>query len=204
MHAFIHSSSQPASQPASHWTLFLVALIRVFFHKGGVLSKIIDPKSAQDAQQTDSKATKNREEIDQKSCQNQRKIDEKSTRNGPRRPQEQLWSNRRAKKSKKEAKKSISGAPRGRPGDPKFIEKRIKKTMKKRRPQKSFFFSRIFCFFKFSKVVFFVFLAILGPPWWSFLVIFLASPFSSIFFEDFSNLLKKWKSKNCSKHCACA
>ena len=69
---------------------FVVDLIRVFFHKGGVLSKIIDPKSAQDAQQTDSKATKKREEIDQKSCQNQRKIDEKSTRNGPRRPQEQL------------------------------------------------------------------------------------------------------------------
>ena len=57
--------------------------------------------------------------------------------------------------------------------------------MQKRHPQKGLFFT-IFWFLKFSKVGLFAFLAILGPPWWSFLVIFLASPFSLIFCEDFN------------------
>ena len=119
------------------------------------------------------KTTKNRP----KWCQNQPKIDEKLTRNGPRRPQEQLWSDRRAKKSKKVAEQSILDAPRGRPGDPKFIEKCIKKTMKKRFLPKTIFFRNLSAFRASRRR----FSSILGPKmdartiifWWFFETVFL-------------------------------
>ena len=139
---------------------------------------------------------KKREEIEQKSCQNQPKIDEKWTWKGPRRPQEQLWSDRRAKKSKKEAERSILGAPRGCPGDAKFMKKRIEKTIKKRYLPKTTFFHNLSAFPGFRRR----FSSILDPKmdartvifWW-----FFGTVFSRRFFVIFVRKKKKreiWKS----------
>ena len=139
---------------------------------------------------------KKREEIEQKSCQNQPKIDEKWTRKGPRRPQEQLWSDRRAKKSKKEAERSILGAPRGCPGDAKFMKKRIEKTIKKRYLPKTTFFHNLSAFPGFRRR----FSSILESKmdartvifWW-----FFGTVFSRRFFAIFVGKKKKreiWKS----------
>ena len=67
-------------------------------------------------------------------------------------------------------------------------------------PQKTSFFN-IFLIFRFSNVDFSVFLAILGTPWQSFLVIFQDCIFWSFFCTFFDKKTKSEKSENCLKPC---
>merc|ERR1712078_120847 len=158
MHASIHPSIE---------LFFLVALITVFFFREGSQKEHLkacackknNPELAQDGQQNDSKLTKktrkNQAKMVPKSTENQRKID-------PKRSQETPGAALKRQASKKVEKISGTvdfGRPRGRPGDPKFIEKCIKKTMKKRFLPKTMCF-RILSAFRASRRRF---SSILGP-----------------------------------------
>ena len=66
---------------------------------------------------------------------------------------------------------------------------------------KKLLFSAFLGFFRFSKGGFSAFLAILGTPWWSFLVIFQAFMFWSFFSTFFDKKTESGKSENCWKPC---
>ena len=140
--------------------------------------------------------TAKRQKIKKKSTKNRPKINGKSMKNRPETvPGDPRSSSEAtgAQKSRKEKQKSRFLEP---PGDDQETQNSSKNALKKRWKNGTliFFFCH-FLIFKFSKVGFFAFLAILGPPWWSFLVILLDSCFSLFFLSKFTSFLEKSKNE---------